>query len=98
MFIVEVNGFNRSNPNAQTMSTGADLLEIWQLEPNFVSPVDRAEYFNQPRSNHCLIVSLNEDNLYRFALDDVYVDQIYPPTLNLPSDASLEQMLTNLVS
>lgn len=96
--ILELNGFDRTNPTNTEVSVGSDVLEVWLNDPGEMLPVVRAAYFREPSSNHCLIVSIVEGGSYRFAFDDAYIDDVYPPTLNLPSDADLELMLQDLVS
>lgn len=100
--ILEYNNFTRSYHEAGVPSYGSDVLDVWSEEITFSSDNDRATYFSRGGTAHVLTVSVHVDFdqqvIYRYAYDDEYIDQIFPPTIDLPSDAELYSMLSFLMS
>lgn len=96
--IIELNNFNRTIQNVEDIAIGSDVLEVWSGDVVFESSVKRASYFKSNPIYHCVIVSVVDNNQYRFAFDDEYVDDQYPITSTLPTDTELYQILQELMN
>lgn len=103
MYFIEYRGFDRTLGNINQMGIGATVLEVWSEEVSFETPLDRSLYFTKGGTASCLNITAEEETVgdgilkYRFALNDQYIDHIYPMVSVLPSDEDLEQMLTTLL-
>ena len=103
MYFIEYRGFDRTLGNITEMGFGATVLEVWSEEIFFETPLERAQYFTKGGTLSCLNISAEKEIngggvlKYRFALNDEYIDNIYPMTDVLPSDEDLEQMLMVLL-